>query len=152
MAKIYVASSWRNIFHDDMVSFLRKLNHEVYDYRNPAPGNHGFTWDSIEPNWEAWTFTQYLRNLSHPKAEEGYGFDIGALNWCDICVLVLPSGDSAHIEAGYAKGAGKGLIIYMPGMKKPDLMYKMADAIVNTPLCVDEAIERIDLVQRTREV
>lgn len=33
MAKIYVASSWRNVFQQDVVGILRDLGHEVYDFR-----------------------------------------------------------------------------------------------------------------------
>ena len=33
MAKIYVASSWRNVFQQDVVGILRDLGHEVYDLR-----------------------------------------------------------------------------------------------------------------------
>ena len=35
MAKIYVASSWRNVFQQDVVNILRDLGHEVYDFKNP---------------------------------------------------------------------------------------------------------------------
>ena len=35
MAKIYVASSWRNSYQQDVVSFLRNEGHEVYDYTHP---------------------------------------------------------------------------------------------------------------------
>lgn len=35
MAKIYVASSWRNVFQQDVVDILRDLGHEVYDFKNP---------------------------------------------------------------------------------------------------------------------
>ena len=34
MAKIYVASSWRNVFYPDVVQRLRDAGHEVYDFRN----------------------------------------------------------------------------------------------------------------------
>jgi hypothetical protein len=51
--------------------------------------------------------TQIVRMLSHPAAEDGFALDMGALEWCDACVLVLPCGRSAHLEAGWAAGAGK---------------------------------------------
>ena len=35
MAKIYVASSWRNSYQQDVVSFLRNEGHEVYDFTHP---------------------------------------------------------------------------------------------------------------------
>ena len=42
MAKIYVASSWRNVFQQDVVDILRDLGHEVYDFKNPTHSNGGF--------------------------------------------------------------------------------------------------------------
>lgn len=41
MAKIYVASSWRNPFQQEVVNILRDLGHEVYDFKNPP------TWEPI---------------------------------------------------------------------------------------------------------
>lgn len=38
MAKIYVASSWRNPFQQEVVNILRDLGHEVYDFKNPHMG------------------------------------------------------------------------------------------------------------------
>lgn len=35
MAKIYVASSWRNPYQPEVVAALRKTGYEVYDFRNP---------------------------------------------------------------------------------------------------------------------
>ena len=37
--KIYVASSWRNLLQPGIVLALRRCGHEVYDFRNPAPGD-----------------------------------------------------------------------------------------------------------------
>ena len=50
MAKIYVASSWRNPYFADVVSLLRSAGHEVYDFRNPPHGGHGFKWAEIAPD------------------------------------------------------------------------------------------------------
>ena len=42
MAKIYVASSWRNKYQPEVVAALRKAGHEVYDFRNPKDNPGGF--------------------------------------------------------------------------------------------------------------
>ena len=42
MAKIYVASSWRNQHYPEVVRRLREAGHEVYDFRNPPHGGAGF--------------------------------------------------------------------------------------------------------------
>ena len=49
-----------------------------------------------------------------------------------MCVYVMPCGVSASLEAGWACGAGKPLIVYVPGLREPDLMVKMADKITDS--------------------
>src|SRR6266446_8879904 len=104
---IYVASSWRNTLQPELVILLRQAGHEVYDFRHPAPGNEGFHWEAIDPQWQQWTPQQYREALQHPIAQAGYALDMAALTACDACVLVLPSGRSASYEFGRAIGAGK---------------------------------------------
>lgn len=125
---IYVASSWRNNKQPDVVRALREAGHSVYDFKNPAPGEHGFTWSEIDPDWKNWTPEKYIAALENQIAEHGFGRDFSAMQWAHACVLVLPSGRSAHIEAGWFVGAGKPLVILVEKME-PELMYKMADAV-----------------------
>jgi hypothetical protein len=130
MAKIYVASSWRNASQPDVVSALRALGHEVYDFRHPAPGTDGFSWAEIDPNWQQWSPEQFREALDHPIATGGFGLDMTALEACDVCVLVMPCGRSAHLEAGWAAGAGKRVIILLAD-GEPELMYRMAELHTN---------------------
>lgn len=129
--KIYVASSWRSLVQPGIVIALRRCGHDVYDFRNPAPGKHGFAWSSIDPEWKDWEPHQYRAALQHPIAVEGYRHDITALRECDACVLVLPSGRSASWEFGYAMGMGKPGVVVMLDKLEPELMYREA-AIVTT--------------------
>lgn len=128
--RIYVASSWRNERQPKVVEILRMQGHEVYDFRNPAPGNHGFQWSEIDPDWQKWTPQQYVDALEHPIARAGYKLDMDALEACDACVLVMPCGRSAHLEAGFAIGAGKPTAILVTE-GEPELMYKMARTFLN---------------------
>jgi hypothetical protein len=73
-------------------------------------------------------------------SEQGFLSDWGAMQWADTGVLVLPSGRSAHLEAGYFSGAGKALYILMQERQEPELMYRMASGIC---LSVREMIERL---------
>ena len=116
------------------MTLLRERSHEVYDFRNPAPGEDGFRWSEIDPDWLAWSPERYVQLVqSSPIARHGYGRDKAALDWCDTCVLLLPSGRSAHLEAGYAIGQGKRTIIYLrPEKFEPELMYLLGAAIVTT--------------------
>ncbi len=126
--RIYVASSWRNDYQPDVILGLREAGHEVYDFRNPRPENHGFHWSEIDREWKSWTMRRFIEALSHPLAEEGFGEDYRAMQWAEACVLVLPAGRSAHLEAGWFAGAGKPLLILLADAE-PELMYKLASGL-----------------------
>jgi len=126
--KIYVASSWRNFYQPGVVDYLRLSGHEVYDFKNP-PGRAGFGWEQIAANWQEWTTEQYRKALEHKLAVEGFKSDFDAMQWADVCVLVLPCGRSAHSEAGWMKGAGKRVYVLVPTRQEPELMYKLYDGI-----------------------
>ena len=61
-----------------------------------------------------------------------------ALEHADTCVLVLPCGRSAHAEAGWMAGRGKRVIVYIPEMVEPELMYKLFDRVVGS---LDELVQ-----------
>lgn len=122
---IYVASSWRNQLQPGIVSILRSIGHEVYDFRNP-PSSNGFSWSDIDPDWKSWTTEQYREALKHPIAKRGYESDIAAVRACDTCLLVLPSGRSASWEFGYAMGQGKEGFVLSFDSCEPELMYREA--------------------------
>lgn len=139
---IYVASSWRNLLQQGVVHVLRAAGFDVYDFKNPRPGHHGFSWREIAPDWEHWSPQAFREALNHPVAERGFACDIDALKACSQCVLVLPCGRSAHLELGYAIGAGKETFVLMLEQQEPELMYKMA-----THLClsIGELLEALDV-------
>lgn len=149
--RLYVASSWRNVDYPLVVNALRRAGHHVYDFRNPVPGNTGFNWKEVDPDsppppWEA-SYTNYM--LNRAPADEGFAYDYAAMQEADGCVLVLPSGRSAHVEFGWMVGAGKHGWVYQPHREPPELMYRVAG---NVPLesDVQVLIERISFVERTR--
>ena len=117
MAKIYVASSWKNPYQPEVVKRLREQGHQVFDFRN------------------------YISHLDDEWSRYGFQRDFDAMNWADVCVLVLPCGRSAHTEAGWMAGAGKKVIAYIPDKEDPELMYKMFDRITDSIEGVFEAIE-----------
>jgi hypothetical protein len=89
--KLYVASSWRNARQPAVVEALRGAGHEVYDFRNPAPDDHGFSWREIDGGWQSWTPTQFRLALEHEAAHRGFELDYGGMRWADAFVLVLTS-------------------------------------------------------------
>lgn len=137
--RIYVASSWRNPDHPLVVASLRDQGHEVYDFRNPKPGDTGFAWSEIDPDWLGWKPEAYRDLLAHPVAASGFASDFEAMEWADTFVLALPCGRSAHLEAGWAIGQGKPTAILLHEDKfEPELMYLMADLVAVTMAEVTE--------------
>lgn len=130
---IYIASSWRNAEQPNTVKMLREMGHVVYDFRNPKPGERGFSWAAIDENWESWSVLEWKDALKHHIAELGYYNDFAAMNRCDVMVLVLPSGRSAHLELGWAVGVGKHTaILTLEDRTEPELMVKMCGHIATS--------------------
>ena len=139
--KIYVASSWRNPIQEQIVCALRNAGHEVYDFKNPAPGHKGFAWSDIDRDWLNWSPVRFIKALTHSIAVGGFKFDKAALEWCDTCILVLPCGRSAHLELGYAAGQGKDTYVLLNDEKfEPELMYLLNDS------CATSIEEIIDMM------
>jgi hypothetical protein len=144
--KIYVASSWRNKYQQEVVDKLRVLGHEVYDFRGSGDGwgsngdgPGGFGWSELDPNWKEWVnnVDSYITALEHPRAIEGFNRDMDALKKCDACIMVNPCGQSAHAEMGWAVGAGKLVAVYCPEIREPDLMVKMAGIVTDQWDCIE---------------
>lgn len=138
--KIYVASSWRNTYYPFVVSALRDAGHDVYDFRNPPNGAPSFHWTDVDPHAIEWTPSEYKEGLYHPKAERQFKNDIEAMQSCDVCVLVLPCGRSAHTEAGWFAGAGRKVIAFIPEQIEPELMYKLFSAVCTS---IEDVIHKI---------
>lgn len=129
---VYVASSWRNPIQPAIVQILRAAGIDHYDFRNPGPGTTGFAWSEIDPDWQNWTADQYVKALDNPIAVDGFRRDFEAMQRADTFVLVLPCGRSAHLELGWAVGAGKRTAILTQDGEEPELMAKMVDYIATS--------------------
>ena len=141
MSRIYLASSWRNHNQPMMVDLLRRAGHEVYDFRNPPNGIPGFSWSEIDQKWQDWNAEEYRRHLTtHPIAARGYVSDLRGMEWADTCVLLLPCGRSAHLEAGWFCGRGKRCLILTQDGEEPELM-----ALLATDICIspEEVIAKL---------
>ena len=125
MMKIYVASSWRNMHQPEVVKALRADGHDVYDFKDVD----GFHWSEIDKEWLGWKPVAYIEGLKHACADRGFNRDMTALKECEACVYVMPCGVSASLEAGWACGAGKRVFVYVPELREPDLMVKMAELV-----------------------
>lgn len=135
-APVYVASSWRNDHQPVVVRALREAGVDCYDFRNPAEGEHGFSWKECGPKGKSddrgyvhgdmWEPSEIVQTLEHPVARRGFGLDFGAMRRSRACVLVMPCGRSAHIEAGYFVGAARPVHVLLTGPAEPELMWRMA--------------------------
>lgn len=128
--KIYLASSWRNEAQPEILSLLTRAGHDVYDFRNPASMNTGFSWREVHPEWKVWNAQQFRDGLAHPVAQAGFRLDRAALDWAEAGVLLLPCGKSAHLEAGYLAGQGKPVIVLLTeAIVEAELMYLLCHSI-----------------------
>lgn len=157
--RVYVASSWRNTDQPKAVRRLRAAGFEVYDFRHPASGGprkdvaplQGFSWaDVAGRDWKETPPKQFCFALAHPLSAEAFDNDRAALEWADICLLLLPCGRSAHLEAGFAAGQGKRLWIVLDPTYEPELMYGFAERIAAS---LDDLLEwavRVHAADRPR--
>lgn len=142
--KIYLASSWRNALQPAVLEDLRRAGHEVYDFRNPAEGDTGFSWKQMNLvlNCAPAAFIEAI--YTSPIAQAGFKLDKDALDWCDTCVCLLPCGRSAHLEAGYCVGQGKPTYFFIPTREgfEPELMYLLGAGCATT---IDQLLSRLEL-------
>ena len=135
---VYVASSWRCTMQEAVVCTLAAAGIPHYDFKNP-PNGAGFGWEEVMPGFDrnAQQVHQddYLAGLEHPRALEGFASDFAAMEKADTFVLVLPCGRSAHLELGWAVGAGRRTAVLLDGpMVQPELMYRMVDYVAPSML------------------
>ena len=156
--RIYVASSWRNeVRQQTAVSALRDKGHDVYDFRNPSDGDNGFGWHQCAMKGETPLMHREMMQdpaffrdevLTHPMARAGFEKDMGALRSADVTVLVLPCGRSAHLELGWATGAGQKTIVLLDDpMSEPELMY-----LACTHICTSlaEVVSKVEAIRESR--
>lgn len=118
MRKIYIASSWKNVVAvRNLADLLRLHSHEVFDFTdstNRVAGIDKFVFSAKQ--WAEWKgknpeTIEYIDFLSWEPARKAFKVDKAGLDWANTVVLLLPSGRSSHLEAGYGVGQGKELFI-----------------------------------------
>ena len=140
--KVYIASSWKNAEMAYSVAvYLRNKDFDVDVFCDETTGRYVFHWsemldspDKSKSELNAVTF------LKDKRSQRAFEEDKKWLDWCDCCVLILPAGNSSHLEAGYVKGQGKRLIIYAPSgfpQGEFDVMYGFADLLTEE---IDEIV------------
>lgn len=142
--RIYVASSSRNPRFDRVVAVLRAAGFDAYDFKHPIrPDERGFAWSDTglfhsnpigaDPRTPDVSNTdEFLAALEHESAITTFDRDFAALHAADTVVLVLPCGRSAHLELGWATGAGKRTAVLLDDPCIPELMYRAVDCLTRT--------------------
>lgn len=129
--KLYVASSWKNGAQPAVVGALREAGHVVYDFRNP-PGDAGFAWRDLGVEAGHTEIGPFREALRHPDAVRGARADFRGIEESEACVLLLPCGRSAHLEAGVFIGSGRPVYVLSYEPFTPELVYYHARALCST--------------------
>ena len=129
--RIYIASSWRNDGCIGLARWLRGLGHQVDCFCDPSTGRYVFHWSELVPDESALREYDAVDFLRPEPVRRAYQEDRKWIDWAQAVLLYLPCGRSAHLEAGYAVGMGKRLVIYGQFEKGQfDVMYGFAHSMV----------------------
>lgn len=106
---LYTASSWKNVdIVRSVANCLKDAGHEVDDFTDNSKGRFVFSYLDL-PGYQDMDGIEFLKVK---QAQKAFAEDKKWIDWSDAVLLVLPAGRSAHLEAGYAVGRGKKLIVY----------------------------------------
>ncbi len=129
MSSVYLIGSLRNEIIPALGVELRSHGFEVFD-----------DWFAGGPEADdRWKDYELARGRTYGEALKGLGarnifnFDNANLQRCDVMVLVVPCGKSAHLELGVMLGRGKpGYILFPdgePSSQRWDVMYQFATGV-----------------------
>lgn len=125
--KIYIATSWKQKNRAILLARnLREKGHETDCFCDESTGRFVFHFSEVGElkNIDAKSF------LKNEQALKAFEEDKKWIDWADAVVMLLPCGNSSHLEAGYAKGKNKKLYILGPFEKGSfDVMYGFADKL-----------------------
>lgn len=142
--RIYVASSWKNEKKCLLLArVLRNWGHEVDCFCDASSGRYVFSYAELGDVSKL----DAVSALEEPKVVRAFQEDRRWIDWADAVVLLLPCGKSAHLEAGYAVGRGKKLVIFGEFPKgELDVMYGFANYLARN---VDELEESLNRLERS---
>jgi len=142
--KVYLIGSLRNPKVPSIAQEIRKLGFNVFDDWFAAGPEADDKWRDYEKA-RGHSFREGLRGLA---ADHVYQFDRKHLLDCDIAVLYMPAGKSAHLELGWIISKGKRGYIVLDNPDRWDVMYQFADGVFNN---LDELKEELIRVKGNLE-
>lgn len=142
--RIYIASSWKNAgLVANLASLLRLWGYQVYAFCEEERGH--FVFDARD--WQGKDLSKMTARemYHHPAATKAFEVDKAGCDWAETVLLLNPAGRSSHLEAGYAVGQGKHLIVIgEPHPGEFDVMYGFADDVVETPEDLHSALINLE--------
>jgi len=134
--KYFIASKWRNKEQvNELVARLREKDHEVFSF---IESEVNFL-DGKTPEEEMQAFESIKDWQNDSRIKVVYKSDIDGLREAEIFILLLPSGSSAHIEAGIAYGWNKKMVC-IGQIDKPEIHYLIFDKFFDS---IDQFISSI---------
>lgn len=130
MLNIYIATSWKNqVEAVTLANILREEGFAVDCFCDPSTGRFVFSYADLPVEARLYDHIDIFTSAI-PGSVKAFNEDRKWLEWCDVCIMLLPCGKSAHIEAGFAAGRGKTLIIYGDGVPGQfEVMYGFAECM-----------------------
>lgn len=108
--RLYIASSWKNEKAVlTLAEVLRAKGHEVDAFCDKSAGRYVFHWSEFVDREEDLKEYDAKSFIDDTRVQRAFTEDKGWIDWAEGVVLLVPSGRSAHLEAGYAVGQGKRL-------------------------------------------
>jgi hypothetical protein len=120
--RVYIASSFKHPSLTTIAAAVGAAGHEPFEWWvGDGTPERLFPHSTNTP-------ADYVDDLFAPAATAKFNLDKAALDECDVGVLLLPAGASAHSEAVYIRHAlGKPVITFLGEGFKPDLMHRLLD-------------------------
>lgn len=90
--------------------------------------------DKADDAWRDYERSQgrtFEEALEGPAARNVFAFDRKWLDQASSVLLVLPAGKSAFMEAGYAAGRGKHVVVMLDDPERWDVMLQFADTVTS---------------------
>lgn len=135
---IYIVGSLKNWKIVGLTNELQKLGFDVFS-EWLTPGPEADTYLLKYAKMRGWSYKQALNSYA---ATHVFNFDKYHIDRCDLAIMVMPAGKSAHLELGYITGTGKpGYILFDREPKRFDVMYKFA---------TDVFFAKVDLIHELR--
>lgn len=128
MFKIYIATSWKQAsLANTAAHTLRNEGFVVDCFCDASSGRQVFRCVDRERVYKNLDAIEFLEEC---EVQTAFDENKNWLDWADVVILILPSGRSAHLEVGYAKGCGKKLYILGDFPKgDSEVMYGFADGM-----------------------